>query len=203
MTPGAMCLCSRGLVHSRTMEAVLDILPEPWWLIMSHDLPIPEAQNYVTREALARGAKWIWYVEEDVVPQPGFISSALDHASSGFDVIAADYPLATQPGVVRMGKNGPVYAGMGCLLVRATVFDRITKPWFEAAQWSYDKANDRWTRVHHGAGRIYGGQDIHFFAQLHGAGIPFKVLPGKCQHLRVKEYGAEGTNDGCHKIEAI
>lgn len=210
MIPGVVCLCSRGLVHSRTIEAVAGQIPDGWKWVLSSDLGIPAAQNSVTQRARDLDPDWLWFVEEDIVSPSGFLKSALEFGwgmASGddkfWDVIAADYPLKDQPGVARLGRNGPVYAGMGCLLVRATVFDRIPQPWFEAAQWSYDKVGDKWTRVHHGVGRIYGGQDIHFFAQLHNAGIPFKLLPGKCQHLKVVEYGRPGVNDGCHKIEAL
>lgn len=68
----AVALPTRGLIHSRTIEAVIQAIEHrgirEYTLVLTHDLPIPDSHETVCKQALATGAEFIWLVEEDVVP---------------------------------------------------------------------------------------------------------------------------------------
>ncbi len=57
MIEGVACLCSRGLIHTPTVESVFDELFEMrcgeecgvWRLVTTKNLPIPKAQNIGSR----------------------------------------------------------------------------------------------------------------------------------------------------------
>lgn len=190
---GVVAFCSRGLMHSRTFEAIWRNLKgrrDNWDLVASHELNIPDAQNAVTEKAVALDPAWIWYVEEDMLPEPGTLSRML---SAGSDVVTVDYKLENGTKAISKSDDGFFYGGMGCLLVRRLIFDKIKKPWFD-------------TLAFNGMGgslpfRLrYGGQDVFFYHRLAEAGIPVKVIESTIHHLRVVRRGDPGQNDGAHEI---
>ncbi len=193
MIEGIVAFCSRGLMHSRTFEAIwrnLEGRRDKWELIASHGLPIPEAQNAVTEKAVALDTVWIWFVEEDMLPEPGTLSRMLE---AGSDVVTVDYKLENGTKAVSRNSDGFPFGGMGCLLVRRLIFDKIKKPWFD-------------TLAFNGMGgslpfRLrYGGQDVFFYHRLAEAGIPVKVIGATVDHLRVVRRGDPGQNVGAHEI---
>jgi len=192
---GVVAFCSRGIMHSRTFESIwrnLEGRRGDWDLVASHGLPIPDAQNAVTGRALALGPSWLWFVEEDMLPEPGTLSRMLE-AGSRRDVVTVDYKLEDGSKAISFREGNLDYGGMGCLLVKAKVFDKIRKPWFD-------------TLAYNGMGgslpfRLnYGGQDVFFFKRLTEAGIEVEVIEATVDHLRVRKSGDPGSNNGAHEI---
>ncbi len=197
MIEGCVCLCSRGMTMSRTHPSIWDNLRghrDKWEIVPSHDLPIPDAQNKVTEEALALDPAWLLYVEEDMVLPPGIVGDMLTRCAR---IVTADYPLASGGMATRRGKDGEIeFCGMGCLLVDARVFSLIPKPWFACNAYTgeYGKL---------GHDRRYGGQDVYFSRQCIERGIKISSVDKVCSHLRLEEPGALKTNQGVHRIKAL
>ena len=198
----ALCLASRGLTHSRTMEAALwnlrlaevDFIP-----CFSHDEPIPDAQNLVTIQALSTNAEWLWYLEEDVIPPSTALRAMLPEAR----VVTAKYRNRGGTWAFSQDRCGRLqYAGMGCLLVHRSVFSKLKVPYFDVtSNWTWqDDGTVKASPIESGA---YGRQDIHFFAQLWQSGIEARLANIICEHAQVKKYGEPNTNKGCHEIETI
>lgn len=201
----ALCFASRGLAHSRTMEAALwnikqaqvDFVP-----CFEHDKPIPHAQNLITEEALAGPAEWLWYLEEDVIPPPKTLRAMLPEAR----VITAQYRNRGGTWAYSLDRNGRLqYAGMGCLLVHRSVFSLLKQPYFDVI-WDWDWTGDepKARRVQPGDTTM-GRQDVHFFAQLWQAGIEARLANITCGHATVTKYSPyePKVNNGCHEIEII
>ena len=197
---GVACICSRGLVHSRTVESVtgnLTSAPGTWRLTCTHNLPIPTAQNQVVQQALDYHPTWIWFVEEDVVPPKYALKHLLNLSiDKRVPVVSGTYRL--RGGLWSHQKLGEqaTFAGMGCLLVKAKLFDLLPKPWFRS-----DKAYDlKLDNV--GTTDSYGQQDIHFFAALKKCGFKWHLAEDLvCRHLYVAEQGKFDNNNGCHVIK--
>lgn len=201
----AVCCASRGLSHSRTMEACLWNLREAqvdWIPCFEHDKPIPDAQNAITHQALTSDAEWLWYLEEDVIPPPKALRLMLAEAK----VITAQYRNRGGSWAYSLDKVGRLrYAGMGCLLVHRSVFSALKEPYFDVI-WDWD-----WSDNQPKARRVQpddttmGRQDVHFFAQLWQAGIEARLANVTCGHATVTKYTPyePKTNRGCHAIEII
>lgn len=209
MPEGIVCVCSRGLIHSRTMESIQRNIHEHGWgwdIEFTHELPIPDAQNAVTEAALAREAEWLWFVEEDMQFGPDTLRRLMRLGKEA-DVVAADYRLRQAPHLTprkasrSTDKGELLYAGMGCVLVRAAVFERMERPFFQAGRYSIDRRT--LDAVKYPGEARYGGQDVHFFVECRKLGIRVTLADVDCQHLVVKTYGQPGRNDGCHEIAAL
>ena len=202
-----VCLCSRGLVHSRTLEAVDSNLEQaiqadsPWRRekVWTHDLPIPEAQNVVVERARKYSPEWLWFVEEDIVPPPGLLLRLMELGEES-RVVAARYKL--KGGLWCEGgtrANTPTFAGLGCVLIHLSVFDEIGYPYFRSdITFSEDLCapfEDKQV--------AYGRHDIYFYSRLKNERIGFSLAPVECQHLEVVEYGEVLTNNGFHTVRAL
>ena len=202
----ALCIASRGLVHSRTMEACLenikaaecDFLP-----IIEHNKPIPEAQNQITQRALSSKAEWLWYLEEDMIPPTSALRSMLAEAK----VISAKYRNRGGTWAYSLDRQGRLqYAGMGCLLVHRSVFSRLKVPFFDVIwDWNFNHDGTVTHRRVQPGDTTMGRQDVHFFAQLWMAGIEARLANIVCGHATVMKYRTyePKTNNGCHEIEII
>jgi hypothetical protein len=201
---GVVCLCSRGLIHSRTIASLLAELPRDWKIIITHDLPIPEAQIQITEEALAMKPSFILFIEEDMGLPVGILEEMI-----GMDkpVVTADYPLAAFDealgkwvgvgrSVRRDGSGFIRFCGMGCLLIKAEVFSQIKKPWFET-----NMITDEGGIM--GVKRSYGGQDVWLSRQIRAAGYEIAEVPLACKHYRLADPGKITSNKGVHEIIEI
>lgn len=201
---GYIAVCSRGLVHSRTMQACCALQRRHGWNVqLTHDLPIPEAQNEIIRRILSdTSAEWILFVEEDIVPPLNIIDACDDLQL----VQSVDYNLeGGNKSINRIGSNREIlFSGMGCLLVAASVFRRLKAPWFAIGEFGIDR-DDGVPKLKPTPGnKDFGGQDISFCYSLQQAGIPIHHLRHlQAQHLRVKRMGQRLTNQGCHHIEEL
>jgi hypothetical protein len=138
--------------------------------------------------------KWkadhLWYVEEDMVPPDGILDEML---ALDAPVVTADYNLTTGRATQYAPGGSILFGGMGCLLVKSEVFDRMERPFFRCNMYTGEGG-----RL--GLERKYGGQDVHIFMECRRLGIPIAQVKRNCKHLRLEEPGALKTNIGVHKI---
>lgn len=198
MTEGIVCICSRGLLHSRMMESVDREIasmdnPTSWKRVYSHDLPIPDAQNEVTDRALKFEGEHLWFVEEDIVVPRGTLRALID---VDVHIAIATYKL---PGGLMShhafrDTGELVYGGLGCTLIHRSTFDVIEEPYWRSDigyTMQGDASRYEWP---------YGGQDVQFFMRARDKGLKRQFIGIECDHLFVKEYGQPKTNNGCHVI---
>ena len=223
MTSFVVVTPSRGLVHSRTVESVMANVADAqaaghefrgWRL--SHALPIPDCHQDVAEQGLATGADALWFVEEDVIPPAGALLALFD-ALRAYEVAAIDYPVwnggkhwscicrSRDGGPNERPSTGPIrYTGLGCTLVRRSLFGRLNPPWFRSdMQFQILRVGNTTELVQKPVAYEYGGQDIYFAYRALEAGMTIGEVPMTAGHARVAEMGKRGTNHGCHTIETI
>src|ERR1017187_2416520 len=107
-----LCLPSRGLLHSRTMQDLIAMTlnyPVNWYF--SHGNNIPECHEIVVEEALKDKNDYILLVEDDNAYNHDTLKDLLD---ANADIAVADYPVrATQHSAI-LYKGKVVHAGLGC-----------------------------------------------------------------------------------------
>lgn len=134
----AICLPSRGLVFSKTMQSVIDGMQElnkigiATTYCASHDLPIPDSHNFVVSQALQNTAvKKIFIMEEDNYLFPeAFVALA----TSDFDIATVQYndKNGSPHGIIHYNEAGEVlWAGLGSTVVKREVFEKIGFPYFD------------------------------------------------------------------------
>ena len=130
------------------------------------------------KKALEYGVEWVWMVDSDTVPPPDALSKLLEHDA---DVVLGYYQWKNRErGRTCVAKNGGWSrwhtgdelralagagvtlvevqgGGLGCALVRTSVFGKLPQPWF------------RWVVRPDGTET---GEDIYFCDMLRGAGVP-------------------------------
>lgn len=188
----AICLPSRGLVHSRTIEAILKYAPKHQ-LYLTHDKPIPDCFNDLTQRALKDGHTLIWFIEEDIVINPDTYKKMAKYLDD-YDVVTHNYGINKDNDVIQE-KDGRVTFGTGCTIIKASVLKDYT--W--VAQYHYEAKTFRRIEVPEKArSRMYGMHDIEFNHYCHENNIPVKTIMEKVGHLKVREMGQQGRNDGYH-----
>jgi hypothetical protein len=203
---------SRGLVHSRTVEAVMRNVGKAtargyefrgWFF--THDLPIPRCHERATQKALANGADALWYVEEDVIPPDGALVR-LFALQARAAIGAVDYPCDGPP-FISYVPHDPIdgsvpWAPLGCTLVARAVFEKVARPWFRTDR----RFVTRDGSPHVIPGRVdeYGGQDAYFFIRARLAGFEILRVPNMVAgHARLRSLGTANENNGAHVIDVF
>ena len=188
-------LPTRGMVFTQVIEAFEEI-KKRWSLriLMSHDLPIPDAHNFLTERALSyANTEYIFYVEEDTVPPTYGIDRMLALDS---DIAFIDYGVnGWSCSAIDKITNEILWCGVGCTLVKRKVFEALEKPWFRTDKTL--RLND-WKWLDNPA--KYGGHDIWFCMQARSKGFKIKRANGECKHLQLNELGKKEWNNGLHNI---
>ncbi len=208
----AVATPSRGMIHSRTVDAVIRAVLESGleflgWSI-THDLPIPTSHEQVCMSALESGADYVWLVEEDVVPPTNAVSLMLEAISQQLTVGAfIDYPISWKPtyNCAKITSKGTlVWCGNGCLLLDRIVFERLERPWFESTNEVDVRVDGEIVSIRSFPKLYdYGGQDINFSLKVYQSGMRIAYVDpviAICDHLYLETWGMQGTNKGVHKV---
>lgn len=190
-----LILPSRGLVFAEVLESLFDNLQGyDYKIYQAIGLPIPDCQNIPVERALADGCSHLWFVEDDTVPPKGILEKLL---SSGGDITAVDYAVNGWGCITRDKINGEiVWCGLGCTLVKSSVFKEIERPYFRDDQQL--RLNDmKWIPA---PKNRYGGQDIWFCMKALEKGFKIVQIQGECKHLKLDALGTPEQNNGAHKI---
>lgn len=209
---------SRGLIHSRTVEAVLAAQAQAYasetarsvgWLV-THDLPIPECHERLAERGLATGANYLWFVEEDMAPPPDALMRLITwQRETGAGVVLMDYPVGEHPtrhAILRQPDGAVVYGGLGCALITRTALERIPRPWFRTAH-EYALRRDRngfYTLSETERPYTYGGLDVAFCAHARAQGVLLTFVEGqRAGHARLRALGKPQDNHGVHSIDVL
>lgn len=146
---------------------------------------IAESRTRLANEALDNGATHLLWLDSDIHFPANIYKSLLKHDK---DIVAANYSTRYHPyqSVAFLDPNNidkrlesthglhKVWAvGMGCMLVKSTVFEQLPKPWFSH---EYNKDLD-----------TFGGEDIYFCNQaMHHSIDVYVDADIKLAHLGIK-----------------
>lgn len=193
----AVCVPSRGTIYSQTIEQVLrEVDGYDHRFFFSHAKPIPDCFNLLCDMALKdESVTDLWFVEEDMFLPKG----VLDELAYARDPIAAvDYPVAPGVGSVRTRDGEVLFTGTGCLLVKREVFEKIGKPYFRT---DIEYLLPDYTPIKtKGSSGVYGKHDVTFGMTVREHGYYITVVDKPAGQYRMVKRGAEGRNDGYHKI---
>jgi len=201
MTKIAVCIPTRGLVFSRTIESLLKNLEGlDYRILFTYGLPIPDSHNTVVKDALdIDGVSHILILEEDMVIPDGVLKEMLKMDKQ---VICVDYAVNGGYSTICRKKGEILWCGLGCLLVKKEVFDKIKEPWFENNRTLRILDKNKLEYIIEDIPNKYGGHDILFGLKLKEVGIPITQLEGfECEHLKIKDYNSKQGNNGCHLID--
>ena len=208
ITDYAVATPSRGLIHSRTVEAVAREMGDTpgclGWSI-THDLAIPYAHEQAVASAIGMWVPDVVIVtEEDVIPPEGAFGMLLLAIGAGAAVAGIDYPVAEDWGCAVRDEAGAVlWVGTGLTALSVPFLSRLARPWFTTDR--------RWIRDGDGGWRSvpaapddrdrFGQQDIELCRRVREAGGRVEVVQGMtAAHAQVREMGRQGTNVGFHDV---
>jgi len=185
----AVILPSRGLIHSRTIECVLENLTETargYDLYFSHDLSIPECFNTPIERALkgknSKFYSYIWFVEEDMYFDKYTLSRMIEMDRA---VVSCDYAdKKTGKGFAYFHNGEVVFTGMGCFLIRREVLKKLKEPYFKKVLAEIQEDGSLKLRAG-GAKNQYGTHDVYFCLSLSKAGFKINLTKAKVAHLRL------------------
>lgn len=200
----AVCIPTRGIVFTEVVQGVVEnCAGRDWTLLTTIDEGLPDCMEHLVSQALAIGATHVWIVEEDTVPPPGVLDKMI---AADVDYIACDYPVGHSHTCFGFDGDGLLWTGFGCTLIRADVFRRVERPWFECNRnmvvvhrdgLDYFTADQR--TVNH-----RGGHDLSFAEKIKVAGIERHGLVGvECRHLKMQAWNTAPTNKACHTITPL
>lgn len=173
----AVVVCSRGMVHSRTMADIFKVLDGyDWELVMTHGLPIPDCLNEGVAQALRLYPDYILTIEDDMQLPLGIVQSLID---ANVDIAISDYPVREYMHCVIQNKDRIACAGFGCTLIRREVFDVLDEPYFsDEREYKLDKRTleleprpTTFTKE-----QRYGLHDVDFYYRTQALGLTHKVI---------------------------
>ncbi len=121
-------------------------------LIKCHGLPVDEARTYLTTEAIKMGAKYLLFIDDDIVPPTdGFIKMTELIEQDNIDIVSGDYLLKGEPQHsihLQLDNKGMVnelhriddlpllyesnwLIGLGFCLIDIDFFKQARQPWFK------------------------------------------------------------------------
>lgn len=146
---------------------------------------IAESRTRLANEAMENGATHLLWLDSDMYFPANIVDRFLKH---DLDIIAANYSTRYQPYCsvaftdpldankrleTKFGLHKIWAVGMGCMMVKRSVFETLPKPWFSH---EYNKTLD-----------TYGGEDIYFCNQAMHHGFDIYVdAEIQLAHLGIK-----------------
>ncbi len=189
---------SRGLLHSRTVEALDRELSgvEHNPILYTHNEPIPDCFNSLSERFMDTDSDLAWFVEEDVVPPRGALKALLELLGPDVDVSFVNYPLIKfkNAACYKFFQGDLIWTGLGCTLVKRKIFEALPRPWFldkhSLVAICTGSAQKEWKlELRENKDVVYGGQDIYFFGRAYLQGFRIGVVPHmECKHLNEADY---------------
>lgn len=190
---------SRGLVHTRTIQSLIDNDLNLNNLITgSGDLP--HIQNELTREALKSYPDVVIFIEDDMVLPPKTIARMEKVIGA---IVAVEYPLDNGYSSVARHNSKPIWCGLGCTMVKRRVLLEVGDPIFTTDH-SYRIHTDPFRLEKIDVPNKYGGHDINFCLRARELGYEIEVVPGvEVEHLRTDALNREQTNKGAYNTWSL
>ena len=193
---------------SRTMESVCNnIYGKEAKVFMAHNLPLPICFNYAIQKAINEyDPDYFWFVEEDMLIPDGTLDTllALDTHACGVDY--ADRRTGKRLSFVNK-KGDCLYTGMGCLLLKREVVDKLPIPWLKRMVFWLVETDDGdvdYLPKPDIAPTGYGSQDIYLSHKIREMG--YKIILNteiKVGHMQLEVKGEDIKNNGADEIKIV
>lgn len=228
----AICVPSRGLIFSKTVESIikgmqhLNSLGVATRYYTTHDMPIPDCHDFCVAQALQDGATKIIFIEEDMYVFPEGYEALI---GSGESITTLQYndKNGSPHGIVHYNESGEIiWAGLGATCIDAEVFKKLGSPYFRTnvmyrnikktvvggrsitdyveiePRMVYNKETLKMEEKRDSY--KYGGQDIDFYTRARKLGYKVNLVEGhKAHHFGLVQLGEPHLNNGCHVIRQV
>lgn len=227
----AVCLPSRGLVFSKTMQSVIEGMQALNKLgiatiyCSSHGLKIPDCHNLCVEQAMSNTSvkKMFMFEEDNFLFPDAFVALATNDA----DVVTIQYndKNGSPHGIIHYNEAGEVlWGGLGSTVIKREVFETLGAPYFRTdtlyrnikKHWQGDKLVTEYEEIEprqkwNGEKFVevrdeykYGGLDIDFYTRARKAGFKIAVQDNfKGHHFELVKLGEKHTNNGMHEIRQV
>lgn len=126
-----ICVPSRGLCHSRTIDDLLknmlNCMGVEVQFVFSHGRPQPDAQNYLVEEALKHEPDYLWFIDDDMQLPETMLGDMLALEQP---FVVAHYPVAKDQDALHIRNGKFESAGMGCVLITPEIIQKLEQPYF-------------------------------------------------------------------------
>jgi hypothetical protein len=206
---------TRGLIIAEAQDALdreLAANNQIPLIIRTYDMALPLSRNYLVETAL-QFKDWthILLMDDDVILPKGGLKELINLKT---DVAVMDYPMKTMGttnesyGTVVTDKDKSVaWAGLGSVLIKREVFEKISQPWFILTQHRIQRSNDGqigfFASQEQGGMKLSAGEDTFFFLQVRKAGFKVKVAKKIAKHCYIENLVSPVANlryQSTHKI---
>lgn len=194
-------------MFSKTTESIFDNIKgfDDVGLYMAHGRPIPECFNEPLERALDDGCNWIWFVEEDMLIPPDTLKKFLFLDQP---VVTTDYAdrRTELPLIMRDNVEEVVFSGMGCMLVKREVFEKMEKPYLrQMVFWRREEPNGDvfWDPQPQIKCESYGQQDIYLCWAIKKAGYRIHEVKTKIGHMSLLSKAEDIINNGGDVIKTV
>lgn len=193
----AVLIPTRGTLFTAAIHAVIrEIAGYDNKIFFTTNLPIPDCRNDLLKRAKKIGGFTHYLmVDDDVIMPEGGLQAMLDLKKP---VTLIDYPTHWTGKHAGMGnvayvqwKEGEplrgeiMWAGLGCTLVEASVFDQFGEDPFRTGGQFFDVLPNG-KKILYGVRQGSGGEDFEFYTDLREKGIEIAQVEGiSCGHAKV------------------
>lgn len=229
----AICVPSRGLIFSRTVQCVIEGMQALNKVGIAtsyhtcHDLPIPDSHNFCVEQALQNQAvQKIFFIEEDNYVFPdAFVALA----TSDYDIATVQYndKNGSAFGIIHYNEAQEIiWCGLGATVIKREVFEKIGKPHFRidtrykiikkykdgnklVSDYEEIEAREVWDDekkkfVEKRDPYVYGGLDVDFYTRARKLGYRINALQDfRGHHFKLVKLGEPYTNQGVHDIQQV
>lgn len=198
----AVCVANMGTVSVDWAIALrLLEMPVPFMVFSTKSIPIQQARNWLARRALDAGARWILFLDADVLLPPDGLKRLLNHQQPVVSALVGTkhgtssvFLCDPQTGFHQpltldelpenaLFSHSRLAVGLGCCLIDSQVFRSLPYPWF---RWDYDP----WEQPQGLS------EDLLWSRDLRRHGIPIQVdVTVQCVHLGEATIDARGDRE--------
>jgi hypothetical protein len=190
----AICVPCRDMVHSLFAFSLNQMMQYchhvniKATLLMKTGSLISQQREFLADDALETNPTHIMWLDSDMMFPPDIVERLLDH---DLNIVACNYPTRGLPfkgvayrsigdwnswlgnEVSESGIDLVEGVGMGCMLVKASVYHHIQRPWFEI----------KWNPVH----KAHIGEDFYFCTKAREYG--YEIAIDTIQSQKIKHIG--------------
>lgn len=205
---------TRGIILTEVEDALDRNIAECGQIPMvlrTHDMPLPLCRNFVIETALKLKWTHILLLDDDVILPKGALKELI---KLNTDVAVMDYPMKnlndvdSSFGTVVTDKDGSVaWAGLGSVLIKREVFEKIDQPWFILTNHRIQRSNDGqigfFASQRQVGPEVSAGEDTYFYLQVRKAGFKVKVAKKTAKHCYIEQLVSPVANSryqSTHKI---
>lgn len=191
---------SRGLIFADTIKSVVRNLNGYEYILeVVTNQTIPDCFNVGVTKVLSNDCTHLWLVEEDMLIPPNTLDELV---SMDTDIALCDYPnKRTGKPFGKYVNNEFQYSGVGCLLVKTSVFSKMEFPYFRKALYQSEEDGTPKFVKFRDPGDGYGGHDVHFYQEAKRLGFSFYISPLKSVgHMMISKMGEDINDFGLHEI---